>query len=193
MIRGLENAVKIYKGMLDGFAKSDMVSRKVELERSLQQWIENDPGRKKAYLPTLQELRELVVREQGTRERRMHYEYLARRGELLRTARTLYRLANEKQKPDLEREQGYQERDAPRIRERLTSIDRTFDPGVDRAFWRQFIVNYASIPAEQHEPVFDDWFGIGAEGLDEKRLDQRLEEMYEATRLDEQEPRLGTQ
>ncbi len=191
LVRGLENAVKNYKGMLDGFAKSDMVSRKVEFERSLQQWIESDPGRKDAFLPTLQELQKLAVRKQSTRERQMYYEDLVRRGELLSTARTLYRLANERQKPDLEREQGYQERDVPRVRERLTRIDRTFDPGVDQAIWRHFIVNYASIPADQHVPVFDDWFGIGVEGLDEPRLDQRLEEMYEATRLDEQEPRLA--
>ena len=191
LTRGLENAVKNYKGMLDGFAKGDMLSRKAELEAGLQQWIATDPGRKSTYLSTLQELQELVERHQGTRERRLYYEYLARNGELLRTARTLYRLAREKQKPDLEREQGYQQRDEPRIRERLTRIDRTFDPGVDRAIWRHFIVTYASIRSDQHVKVFDDWFGTGAEKLDEASLDRRLAEMYDATDLDEQEPRLA--
>ena len=67
---------------------------------------------------------------------------------MYRTARTLYRLSREGQKPDTEREPGYQERDMTRIRERLTRIDRQFDPDGDRAFWRSFIVQYASTPLE---------------------------------------------
>ena len=47
--------------------------------------------------------------------------------------RTLYRLSRERQKPDAEREPGYQERDLRRIRERLERLDRRFDPSVDRA------------------------------------------------------------
>jgi hypothetical protein len=188
---GLENAVKYYRGLLDGYARSDMLKRKTETERDLRQWIEADPARHEAFLPALLELRDLVAREQGTRERRMYYEELVRRGELFRTARTLYRLAREKQKPDLEREQGYQERDLPSIREQLIRIDRTFDPDVDRAFWRHFIVDYASIAADQHVAIFDKWFGIGSDGLAEEELNRRLVEMYEATQLDEQQARLA--
>jgi hypothetical protein len=191
LIRSLDNAIKNYKGMLDGFARGSMVSRKEKLEKRLQVWIDSDPGRRDSYLSSLRELRELLLREQSTRERRLYYEYLVRRGELARTAHTLYRLAKERQKPDLEREQGYQGRDEPRIRERLTRIDRTFDPGVDRAFWRRFIVNYAAIAADQHVSAFDDWFGIEEKGLDEAHLEQRLQEMYSTTSLDEPEPRLA--
>lgn len=188
---GLENAAKYYLGLLDGYARSDMLQRKAETERDLQQWIEGDPAREEAFLPALRELGDLVAREQGTRERRMYYEDLVRRGELFRTARTLYRLARERQKPDLEREQGYQERDVPKIRERLIRIDRTFDPEVDRAFWQHFIVDYASIAAVQHVEAFDQWFGIGVAGLDEELLDRRLGEMYEVTQLAEQQTRLA--
>ena len=188
---GLENAVKYYRGLLDGYAKSDMLRRKMDSERDLQRWIESDPAVKEDFLPTLRELRILAARQQGTRERRIYYEDLVRRGELLDTARTLYRLARERQKVDLEREQGYQERDVPRIRERLIRIDRTFDPGVDRAFWRHFIIDYASLAADQHVKAFDQWFGIGVEGLDEELLDRRLGEMYEATQLTDQLSRLA--
>lgn len=120
----------------------------------------------------------------------MFYEYLAGRSELVRTARLLYRLANERRKPDLEREAGYQERDLKRIEERLKRISRSFAPEVDRAFYRHFLMRYAAIPADQHVALFDEWFGIEGESVDEARLDERLADMYAATRLGDEEVRL---
>jgi hypothetical protein len=137
------------------------------------------------------ELRDLIAREQATRERALFYEFLARRSALLGAARTLYRLSQEEQRPDAEREPGYQERDSTRIRERLTRIDRNYDEAADRAIWRELILQYAAIPADQHVEAFDDWFGIRGNIVDESRLDKRLDRMYARTRLDDPEDRLG--
>ncbi len=191
LIAGLDNATKNYGGMLNGFAKGDMLERKKQLEAELQAWIEGDDGRRERYLSALEELRAVAAENNGLRERAMFYEYLARRGELLQTARTLYRLAREKQKPDMEREPGYQERDFQRLEERMVLISRSYAPQVDRAFYRRFLERYAAIPQDQHVAVFDEWFGIDGNQVDEAALDARLDRMYAGSGLGDEATRLA--
>jgi hypothetical protein len=68
--------------------------------------------------------------------------YLATRPALLNSARTLYRLANERTKPDAERKSGYQERDMPRLTAVITGQDRTYDEKVDKALVLNFLAKY---------------------------------------------------
>ena len=79
---------------------------------------------------------------------------------MLSTARRLYRLSRESKKPDAEREPGYQERDLKRFEEGMTRIDRRFDPDVDRAILRRFILIYSMLDADQR--VRRDWEAINA-------------------------------
>ena len=187
----LNNVIKNYRGMLEGFAKSDILERKRALEQDLQAWIEAGPASRSRLKTAAADLGKLVAESQSGREAALYYDFLGGRSSLLRAARRLYRLSRERLKPDAQREPGYQERDLARIRERLKRIDRTFDPEVDRACWRQFVLNYASLPAEQRVQAFDDWFGIRPTGLQKSELDRRLDEMYGQTRLGDLETRLS--
>ena len=76
-----------------------------------------------------------------------------------------------------------QDRDRERWQERMTRLERTLDPAVDRAYWRKFLLHYAATPVEQHEPQFDAWFGIEGNQVDEAALDAKLDEMYAGTQL----------
>ncbi len=190
-IAGLDNATKNYGGMLNGFAKGDMLERKRTLEADLQAWIEGDEGRRERYLSALEDLRAVAAESNALRERGAFYEYLARRGELLQTATTLYRLAREKQKPDMDREPGYQERDFGRLKERMVRISRSYAPEVDRAFYRYFLLLYAATALDQHVAGFDEWFGIDGNQVDEAALDARLEQMYAGSALGEEAVRLA--
>jgi len=188
-VASLNNASKNYGGMLEGFAKGDLIQRKQVLERELQSWIESDPGRRDRYLSAIENLQALVAESQSRQQRNFSYA-LARRSALLGAARQLYRLAREQQKPDEEREPGYQERDLTNIREELTSIERTFDPAVDRQEWRHLILAYAGNPPDQHVKAFDEWLEIAAGQVDGAALDARLDEMYGATSLGDTQARL---
>ncbi len=191
MVASLNNSAKNYDGMLNGFAKSDIVERKTALEKELQRWIDADPERKTSYGSAMAELRELVAEAQSSQGRRFYYDSLGRNSAPLGAARRLYRLSQEKAKPDMEREPGYQERDTTRIQERLNRIERTYDAQVDRACWRGFILNYAKLSKGQHVKAFDDWFGIEGNMVDEAKLDRRLAVMYENTGLGDKETRLS--
>ncbi len=190
-VAGLNNRMKNNEGMLSGFARSGMPARKKREEDDLARWVAAEPDRRARYEASLGELSSLVAAEQSRREREFYYEREAREGDLLNAARTLVRLALEQEKPDSQREPGYQERDVPRIRERLTRMERSFDARVDRATWRQSILAYAAIPPPQHVAAFDAWFGIEGTRPDEKDLDARLDAMYSGTHLTDTARRLA--
>ncbi|MDH3284535.1 MAG: S46 family peptidase [Acidobacteriota bacterium] len=191
MVAGLNNAAKNYQGMLDGFAKSDILERKAALQQQLDAWIAADPDRKARYGSAIADLRALVEKNEATRDRDVYYGFLGRRSSLLSVASQLYRLSRERTKPDLEREPGYQERDWPRIAERMKRMERTFDPGVDRALWRHGLLAYAAIPTDQHVAEYDTFFGIEGTTIDPARLDELLDKMYAGTKLGETETRLA--
>ena len=189
-VAGLNNSSKNYQGLLESYAKSDVVQRKQTLEQNLTEWIAADSGRKARYGDAITTLEALIERDMADRERDLYYLFLARRSSLYSTARSLYRLSRESQKPDAEREQGYQERDLRRMRERMTRLDRTFDPQVDRAIWRELLLTYAASPADQHVADYDAWFGIEGNKVDKKKLESRLDAMYAGTQLGDREVRL---
>jgi hypothetical protein len=191
LMRGLDNATKNYGGMIDGYAKTNVYEQKEQLHEALEAWIKADPARAAKYETPFHALEGLVLESLSKRESDFYYEYLARRGELLRTARTLYRLSKERQKPDAEREPGYQERDLGRLKERMTRLERTLEPSVDRAFWRKFILHYVATEPKHHEPIFDGWFGVDGSQIDETALDAKLDEMYAGTKLADTEERLA--
>ena len=187
---GLANAAKNYQGMLEGFHRSDIIPRKRAEEERLKAWIQGKAELREQYLGSLTTLESLVDRDQAHRERDLYYGSASRGSDLLASASRLYRLSKEKEKPDPEREPGFQERDVKRMREGLTRMERTFDPAVDRASWRKDIMDYAAIPATQHVASFDKWFGIDGDRVAAERLDAKLEEMYGKTRLEDTKERI---
>ena len=189
-IAGLNNMTKNYAGMLAGFDRTDVVSAKQRLEQELETWIAADAKRSSRYGGVLQELRALIARDLETQERDLYWGNV-RSWSHLSSAATLHRLAHEREKPDAARKPGYQERDLRRIRRRLERMERTYDERVDKWVARDKILQYATLSPEKRVPIFDERFGLTAEGVDEAVLDRSLDKMYAETDLDELETRLA--
>ncbi len=186
LVGGIQNANKNTQGMLDGYARSNMLERRRALEQELQAWIESSPAIREKHESSLRDLEALVKRQQADQERDRLLVTL-RRSSMLSTAGTIYRLSREKELDDIDRDPSYQERNWERIEARMKRLDRRFDPVVDRALWRDSIEQYMTLPKDQRVAEFDEFLGLD-EGLD--GLDERLEKMYAKTRLDEVDRRL---
>lgn len=190
LIAGLNNTMKNNEGMLAGYAKSDMLQQKRLLEERLQEWIQADNARQErfgeAYSGLNREIRE------GERKRNLDFYYtLVLRSSMLSTARRLYRLAQERQKPDIERERGYQKRDLEGIRQSLERLDRRFDPAVDRAVLEHFLLEYSeNVPRSDRVEALDRWFGLDTGDDPKATVHRRLDQMYSDTRLADAETRL---
>jgi len=89
---------------------------------------------------------------------------------MLSQANTLYRLSLERPKPDIERNQGFQERDWPRIGEAVARAQKSLEPQSDRAGLRYFINESQKLPASQRIAGVDEL--IAKNGGVDKFLDQ---------------------
>ncbi|MBU1699097.1 MAG: S46 family peptidase [Candidatus Eisenbacteria bacterium] len=190
MISGLNNTTKNYAGMLAGFDRTDVVAAKRELEAGLEAWIDADPENNAAYGTALEELQALLVKDQKYQERDLYWGVVSR-WSMLSSASRLYRLSQERKKPDMEREPGYQERDLDRMRRRLERMETSYDARVDRQVSKDRILMYATLAPENRIAAFDNYFGIGPGGADDAALDRILDEMYNKTKLEDLDTRLG--
>lgn len=184
-VAGINNASKNFQGMIDGYAGSTMVARKQALEAELQKWITSDPQRKAQHASTLTQLRELIEKSQSTQQRDMILGQIGRSA-LFGTARRLYRLSRERERPDADREPGYQERDMLPFKQRLERMDRRFHPEVDKALWRHNLNSYLELSSDQRVESLEKFLGLD----DLSKLDGRLDEIYSATQLGDKDVRL---
>lgn len=181
-IAGYNNYIKNYSSMIESFKKGTMLERKKQFEQDLTQWISSDGERKEQYGSVLGELSELIAQSQEHSERDRMLGYV-HRSQMISTARRLYRLAYEKQKPNSERESGYQERDLPRIKAGLERMTRRYDSKVDKAILLHFLELYAALPKEERFSDVDNVFKV-QNGFDKATQSALLDSMYEQSRLD---------
>ncbi|MDC3211434.1 S46 family peptidase [Pseudoalteromonas distincta] len=181
-IAGYNNYIKNYGSMIESFKKGTMLERKKQFEQELTQWINSDGERKEQYGSVLGELSELIAQSQEHSERDRMLGYV-HRSQMISTARRLYRLAYEKQKPNSERESGYQERDLPRIKAGLERMTRRYDSKVDKAILLHFLELYAALPKEERFSEVDNVFKV-QNGFDKATQSALLDSMYEQSRLD---------
>lgn len=187
-LAGLNNVLKNLKGQIDGARRNDLVGRRAQREAELNAWIAADPDR--AMLgQAIEELDELAA--ESAREARRGYWYgNVLRPQLLGAALRLCRLAHERKKPDAARESGYQDRDMTLFRQRMSVIDRRFDPSVDKAEWTLFLLGYLAQPEEMRIAALDEAMGLDA-GLSDDELSALLDGYYEGTTLNNLETRLA--
>ena len=191
-VAGYNNVLKLYQGNLDGFARmDDPVGLKQAREDELEAWLAGQGRQGEAAVAAIAALEQELADARATRERDLWFGNVLGGG-LTGTAMRLYRNAIEQEKPDAEREPGYQERDAARIRGGLEALDKRFDPAVDKALTALRLQRYASqVPAAQRVAELDAWLGIGATDTTVPGLEAKLDALYAGTGLDEAATRLG--
>jgi hypothetical protein len=180
-VRGLANGMKNRQGILEGAEKGKLLQKKSGAEAELAAWIDGDPARKKKYGTVLAALDDLQATREAVRERDATLTALYQNSALLGSARTVRRLAEERQKPDAERDPEYQQRNWERIREAQERVQKTLDLAADRALLRYALLEAAALPAAQRIEAVDAAAGISA-GIAEAdaraRVDAWLDSLY---------------
>ena len=179
-VAGINNVYKNRQGMLASYAESDFLARKTAQHSELKAWVNADAGRQKMYAADLEQIEKLIAERNAQGKRDFYLNSSAPR--LLSTARTLYRLANELPKPDAERKAGFQQRDLPRFKDRLASIDRSYDEKVDKALVLNSLAKYAAQNQSERNPAFDAALGI-KDGMSRSDLSALLNAMYANSQL----------
>ena len=179
-VASINNYYKNRKGMLTSYEGSDILARKTQEHADLKTWINATPARKQQFGADTEQVEALIAQRDADAKRDYYLRSSAPR--LLTTARTLFRLANESTKPNVERKEGFQERDLTRIKNAVAGIDKTYDEKVDKALVMNSLSKYAAQPKAQRNANFDNAMGI-RDGMSQADLKTVLDRMYAGSKL----------
>ncbi|WP_196139001.1 S46 family peptidase [Aliikangiella sp. G2MR2-5] len=188
LIAGLANYEKNRGSMMESYHKGTTQQRKSALDKELRKWVNKNNSRKKKYGSAINELDNLVSESHANYKRDTILGY-AGISSMLNASTRLYRLALEKQKPDMERESGYQERDLNNFTQSMKRISKRYVAKVDQAMLMNLLTRYAQLPADKRIKDIDRFFNID-DGFSEARLDKKLSKMYAHTKLGDEATRL---
>jgi hypothetical protein len=188
LLAGLNNFHKNLGGQIEGARRVGLVERRRAREAALDAWIATEAP-ERGFAETLARLDELG--EESARSARDNWAYNnATRSTLLSTAQRLYRLAVEREKPDAERESGFQDRDMAFFRQGMQAMERRYDPAVDQAVWLYFLHSYLDAPDSARVAALDQALGL-SDNPDAAAVEAILNRHYDETSLGETEQRLA--
>lgn len=149
-IRGLNNAMKNYTGKLEGLHKYRIPQKKRAADSAFQAWVKKDTRRQEKYGDILTRIDQFMNEYAAHQRKVRQYKRLTgpyRGPALLWQAYLIYRTAEEQQKPDMERETYYQERNIPEIKQRIQLAERSFHPETDREYMAFLLKRMSTLPA----------------------------------------------
>lgn len=176
----LANYRKNIEGQLASFQKSSILTSKRELESKLSAYLTKS-GQKQA-LSHWTKLNQLILERQDFNERTWQIETLSE-SQLLNAANRIYRLAIESEKPDMERREGYQERDLESFKDSMARMDKRFDATMDAKLWLQAIEFVLDHNADQ-VPSLDGYSQLHAlVALPAKTRQEQIKSMYDHSKI----------
>lgn len=179
-IKGLANTEKNYRGKLKGIERIGLVAKKQGEEQKLQEFIEQNAELKKNYATLLQDIGRVYDDMASHAAHELTLDYLRGSSVLLSIASTLYDAVRELQKPDLERESPYMERNFSRTKDNITLGLQNYDQATDRNFLKEMLLKSARLEGDQRirgvEAV------LGGE-MTEKAINTFLDSAYASSRL----------
>lgn len=177
------NYTQKYQGDLEAFARSDALQVKQARDAALDQWLaQQKPGGNidaAALRTDIARLRTLIDTQSQHRERDMIVSML-QRGGMFHATYEIVRLADERRKPDAEREVGYQKRDEARLSADEQKLDHEMDTTVEARKLVYLLQRYVKLPATDHLPALDKWLD-GAS--DEAAITKKVSALFAGTRL----------
>jgi len=131
-VKGLYNGLKNMQGKLEGFLKYDLVAKKAAQEKGLQDWIGADPARAKKFGGAPAALEAFQAKQKAFAARTELLNGVLGGSTILSQAYNILRAVGELQKPDKDREQAFQERNLPRLKQGIQLAERGYVFATDK-------------------------------------------------------------
>ncbi|HVK51320.1 MAG TPA: S46 family peptidase [Pseudoxanthomonas sp.] len=184
VMAGWNNTSKNYEGQLEGFKRIDAAAQKHAEEAAVLKWLKGQGSKGKAALDAHAKLIALGDQAKATRDRDLIFRQFSMSG-AIGAATSMYRLSIENEKPNTERESGYQERDLPTLEGTMKQMERRYVPAMDRQLQAYWLGEYIKLPAAQRVAAVDTWLG----GNDTAAINRALDKLA-GTQLGNTEERL---
>ena len=162
----LDNIAKNYDGQLTGFKRIDAAGQKHAEEAEVLAWLKAQGGKGQPALEAHAKLVALGEQGKATRERDLVVGQFHNTSAIA-AAIQLYRLAIEREKPDAQRQSGFQQRDYPPVEGSLKQMERRYVPAMDQQVQHYWLSQYVQLPPSQRNAVLDQWLaGNNAAAVD---------------------------
>jgi len=187
LVKGLYNGLKNYEGKLEGLAKYDLLAKKAAQEKELVDWIAADPARVRKYGSVVADLGTFLARQKAFGARSELLNGVLGGSTILAQAYTIVRAVPELQKPDKDREIGFQERNLPQLRQRMQLAERGYVFATDRE-----LLKWTLKRLESSHPDVANWPASlrGLAAGTEAEVAARVDQMYGRTSLGDPKRRL---
>ncbi len=189
LITGLNNSLKNYQGKIEGMGKTSIVDRKKSQEKDFLEWVNKDRERQKKCGEILGKVKNFMQKYsvyywKNNLLSGLVSSYLG--ATVLAQGYKVWRTAEERQKPDMEREPSYQERDLPFIKMRIQLAEKGYDLKTDRGFLKYTLKKLFNRPEDQVPAAFKEIIGKHSE----KAVDDYVDHLYDKTSLADLKKRL---
>jgi hypothetical protein len=189
-LQGLNNTLKNSYGTMEGFKKGSILDRKREEERQLMDWLKSDPAMLKKFGSVLPSLDSLYQSRKMYQQHDNVLSYLSWGCDYLRLANSIYRWSVEREKSDLERERGYQQRDVAGAVERLKNAQINLIPEVDKEILKYFLTRALQLPDGQKIDAFEKLVAEVDAPQREAYLTRLVEDLYAGSKVGTVDERL---
>ncbi|HHJ53427.1 MAG TPA: S46 family peptidase [Caldithrix abyssi] len=179
-IKGLANTEKNYRGKIQGLKRIHLLEKKREQEAQIQAFINSDPQRKRKYGRLLARFADLYRDMNASARRELLLTYLRRSVGLFRIADVLFKAAAERQKPDVDRDWAFMDRNFKRTQKSVFRALKNFVPSVDRIVLKELLTKAQRLPSDQKIEALEQLFGLNAGA---ERAQQIITDAYRSTRL----------
>ena len=176
------------RGPIEGLARNGVADRAKAEAQELAAFLAARKELPAEWAAAPAELEKVLAAERAGQERRFFLEEVERLSGYLGSALSAVRRADERRKPDLDREAGFQERDLDRARQREKDLTRSLAPVPARKALAYLVEKAQAASAGMPVKAFDEAFGKGAAAA---AIEARLAEMDGATALGDEKARLA--
>jgi hypothetical protein len=189
-ISGIANYLKKYQGTLDGFKHAHLLLHKQAEEDSLMAFLRQNPELDAKYGWVLSSVDSVHRSERSFYDEERLMAWMGWRVEYLNLARTVYKWVQEQQKPNIDREPGYQQRDSTRVLRKLRDAQVNLVGSVDAKLLKYFIRQALQLPANQRITAIDDIFQSGTSADSTKQLNAFVDSLFAGTKIGSLEERV---
>ncbi|MBD3222054.1 hypothetical protein GF314_12515 [bacterium] len=173
-LKSLHNTHKNHRGKLQGIARLDLLARREAADRRLAAWIADDPSRERRFGRVLPGLTALHRTLSAVRPAELWLHHLRHDPAYLDLAFTVHEAAVQRQKPDLQRERDYMDRNFDQTLEQLAVRTRTVVDEVERALLLELLRRGGDLPAARVPDGLHRFVGEAGRAGAERLVDDAL-------------------
>ena len=182
-IKGLNNALKYYQGMLEGLKKTHLLEKKRKQEAEFTRFLDEHPDLKAKYGDVLPSIAELYKDLRTYHRKQTMLGQLIGGSQILSFAYTIEKWHEQLKKPESERERGFLDRDLEQTKEAFKNAQRNLHVPTDKQMLIMLLEKAADLPPGQQiaavQKIVDDKKGEARH----KAIVQFVDSLYAGTKL----------